>query len=1029
MVYPTALSLELKNNMEKIFVKFKSPIAVILLLILIGGAYSYTNMKTSLFPNVTFPKIKIIAENGDQPVDKMMVEITKPLENAIKRVENLSLIRSMTSLGSCEISAFMEWGSDIDLDKQQVESQIGQIKNSLPPDVAITVEKMNPSILPVMGYSLLSTTKNQVELKILAEYIVKPYLSRLAGVASVEVIGGKEKEYRIVLDEQKLGLLKISPQEIINALQQTDFIKSNGYTIDYNRMYLTLTDANIKNKQQLEKVVLFDNGVRKIKVSDVATVQISERNEYVKIKADGKDVPLIAVRKQPESNLIDVSKQVSEKVEELNNILPKGVVLKPYYNQAEFVNSSIRSIIDVLWIGLLLAIVVVIIFLRSLKASSVILFTIPLTLALTFITLIFIGFDFNIMTIGAIAAAIGLIIDDAIIVVEQIHRTHEEYPDKKPKELIGKAIGFLFPAMISSSLSTIVILIPFELMTGIAGAYFKILTKTMIITLLCSFFVTWIGLPIIYLLFSGNKSPVKTAQVHKVKTHRWIEFFIKRPYISAAFVLLLILSIIYVMPKLPTGFLPEMDEGSIVLDYNSPQGTSLEETDRMLTEVDKIIETIPEVKTYSRRTGTEMGFFITEPHSGDYLIELHKNRNRTTDEVSDDIRLKVESALPALAVDFGQVITDMLGDLMSSVQPVEVKIFGDNHDKLKELSKQVADTIATVTGTADVFDGIVVAAPMLKILPKEDKLKQFGLTASDLQTQIEAYLEGIVVGSIAEKEQLTDIRLISPLNNKTPLEKIKQVKIFTSSGDYLPLSKFADFTIQSGVSQIARENLQTMGVVTARLNNRDLGSVMNDIQHKLAKINLPPSYQIVYGGSYAEQQHSFAELLKILIAGGLLVFTIVLFMFKSLKLSLTVIFISLLGISGGVLALFLTNTPLNVGSYTGLIMIVGIIGENSIFTIQQFLSELKKSTVNNALTFAISTRLRPKLMTASGATVALAPLALGIGTGAQMHQPLAIAVIGGLIMALPLLLIVLPGLLKVIWKDKTKEEKKIDQTI
>jgi multidrug efflux pump subunit AcrB len=285
-----------------------------------------------------------------------------------------------------------------------------------------------------------------------------------------------------------------------------------------------------------------------------------------------------------------------------------------------------------------------------------------------------------------------------------------------------------------------------------------------------------------------------------------------------------------------------------------------------------------------------------------------------------------------------------------------------------------------------------------------------------------------VVGSIAEKEQLTDIRLISPLNNKTPLEKIKQVKIFTSSGDYLPLSKFADFTIQSGVSQIARENLQTMGVVTARLNNRDLGSVMNDIQHKLAKINLPPSYQIVYGGSYAEQQHSFAELLKILIAGGLLVFTIVLFMFKSLKLSITVIFISLLGISGGVLALFLTNTPLNVGSYTGLIMIVGIIGENSIFTIQQFLSELKKSTVNNALTFAISTRLRPKLMTASGATVALAPLALGIGTGAQMHQPLAIAVIGGLIMALPLLLIVLPGLLKVIWRDKPEKEKRSHQT-
>jgi cobalt-zinc-cadmium resistance protein CzcA len=997
--------------MEKMFIRFKTPLAVILLLILIGGAFSYKNLKTSLFPNVTFPKIKIIADNEEQPVDKMMVEVTKPLEDAIKKVEHLSLIRSATTMGSCEISAYMDWGSDIDLDKQQVESQISRIKSILPADLEITVEKMNPSILPVMGYSLFSDAKNQVELKLIAEYIVKPYLSRIQGVASVQVIGGKVKEYRIIPDEEKLSLLKINPQEILNVLQQTDFIRSNGYTIDYNRLYLTVTDATLKNKQQIEELVLFNNGVRNITVSDIAKVEISERNEYIRIKADGRDVPLIAVLKQPESNLIDVSEEVSVKVKELENILPDGVVLKPYYNQAEFVNGSIRSIIDVLWIGLLLAIVVVVIFLRSLKASAVILVTIPLTLALTFITLGLLNYDFNIMTIGAIAAAIGLIIDDAIIVVEQIHRTHEEFPDRSPKELVGKAIGFLFPAMVSSSLATIVILVPFELMTGIAGAYFKILTMTMIITLLCSFLVTWIGLPVVYLVLSWKNKPIENQEIHKIETRKWIEFFLSRPYISVIFILLLILGSVIVMPKLPTGFLPEMDEGSIVLDYTSPPGTSLEETDRILTVVDKIIESVPEVKTYSRRTGTEMGFFITEPYSGDYLIELNIERDKTTEEVSDIIRTKVESALPALTVDFGQVITDMLGDLMQSVQPIEIKIFGDNQDKLKELSRQVADSVETIEGTADVFDGIIVSGPVMQILPREGILKQYGLTASDLQSQTETWLGGIVAGSIPEKEQYTDIRLIYPLNNKTPLEKIKQIRICTSSGEYFPLSKFADFSIQSGVSEIQRENLQTMGVVTARLDNRDLGSVIREIQQKLKGISLPSSYQIVYGGSYAEQQQSFAELMNILIISGLLVFLIVLFMFKSLKLSFIVILISTLGIAGGVAALFITGTPLNVGSYTGLIMIVGIIGENSIFTIQQFLTELKNSTVSGALSYAISARLRPKLMTATGAIVALAPLALGIGTGAQMHQPLAIAVIGGLIIALPLLLIVLPGLL------------------
>ena len=1006
--------------MEKIFVRFNSPISVILLLILIGGVFSYKNMKTSLFPNITFPKIKIIAENGEQPVDKMMVTVTKPLENAIKRVENLQLIRSTTSMGSCEISAFMDWGSNIDLDKQQVESQISQIKNSLPPDVKITVEKMNPSILPIMGYSLQSATKSQVELKMIAQYTIKPYISRVAGVASVDVIGGKEKEYRIVLDQQKLAQLNLSPQNIFNALQQTDFIKSNGYTVDFNRLYLTVTDATIKNINQLRQVVLSDNGIRTIRISDVANVKIAERTEYVKIKADGKDVPLIAVVKQPNSNLIDVSTQVSEKVNELNKILPKGVVLKPYYNQAEFVNESVRSIIDVLWIGLALAILMVLLFLRSYKAGSVLLVTIPLTLSLTFIVLSLIGFDFNIMTIGAIAAAIGLIIDDAIIVVEQIHRTHEEFPDRIPKDLVGKAIHFLFPSMVSSSLSTIVILVPFILMSGVAGAYFKVLTETMIITLLCSFLITWLGLPVVYLLFSKDKGLHKTEKVHKVHQQQWIRFFIEKPYISLIFAAILIVGIIFIMPRLKTGFLPDMDEGSIVLDYNSPSGTSLEETNRMLNEVDKILEKIPEVKAYSRRTGTQMGFFITEPNRGDYLIELKKNRNKTTNEVSDEIRKKIEHTLPALTVDFGQVITDMLGDLMSSVQPIEIKIFGDNHDKLQTLSKQVADSLSSVQGTADVFDGIVVAGPMLKIEPKEDQLKQFGLTSADLQSQMETHTSGLVVGTIPEKEQLTDVRMIFPMNNHTSVDSMKLVKICTASGMYFPVSQFANFNIQSGVSEIQRENLQTMGVVTARLNNRDLGSVMKDIQHKLKQVNLPPAYQIVYGGSYAEQQQSFAELLKILLLGSLLVFTVVLFMFRNLKISFAVLFISMLGISGSLLALFITNTPLNVGSYTGLIMIVGIIGENSIFTIQQFFAALKNTDVNDALVYAISTRLRPKLMTASSAVVALIPLALGIGTGAQMHQPLAIAVIGGLAIALPLLLIVLPSLLTLLIKDSSE---------
>lgn len=684
------------------------------------------------------------------------------------------------------------------------------------------------------------------------------------------------------------------------------------------------------------------------------------------------------------------------------------MALKPFYNQADFVGDSIKSLLDVLWIGLLLAIIVTIIFLRSLKGSAVILITIPITLGLTITILYTFGYTLNIMTIGAIAAAIGLIIDDAIVVVEQIHRTHEENPNTRTHELIPKAIKYLFPAMVGSSLSTIVIFLPFALMSGVAGAYFKVLTDTMIITLVSSFFVTWIGLPVVYLLLSRKEHSIKT-KTKDINRINWVYFFIKRPFIAISLTVILIFLAYFLLPKLPSGFLPEMDEGSIVLDYSSPPGTSLEDTDKMLQYVDNVLNTIPEVESFSRRTGTQMGFFITEPNRGDYLIQLKKKRNKTTAEVSDEIRNKIETALPSLRVDFGQVITDMLGDLMSSVQPIEIKIFGDDKNTLYKLANEVAYVVQNTNGTADVFNGITIAGPELTFEPNIAKLSQYQLSPQDFQFQMQTKIEGSVVGGILEKNRMVDIRMIEQKKDRT-ISELKNTSIFLPDGKIKPIDEFANFRLTSGVSEIERENLKQMVAVTARLNNRDLGSTLSDIQNKISsKIILPQGYQIVYGGSYAEQQQAFKELITILLLAVLLVFTVILFLFRKVRIGFVIIFLAVLGISGSVLALFLTGTPLNVGSYIGLIMIVGIIGENSIFTYLQF-TEAKQNGMekDEAITYSISVRLRPNLMTALGAITALFPLALGIGSGAQLHQPLAIAIIGGFVIAIPLLLIVLP---------------------
>ncbi|RYY63902.1 MAG: efflux RND transporter permease subunit, partial [Chitinophagaceae bacterium] len=736
---------------------------------------------------------------------------------------------------------------------------------------------------------------------------------------------------------------------------------------------------------------------------------------------------LIAVIKQPNANLVALSRSMEERVAALGKILPAGITIKPYYVQADFVSDAVRSVTDSLWIGLALAIIVAIIFLRSVKASATILITIPVTICLTLVGIYAVGYSLNIMTLGAIAAAIGLIIDDAIVVMEQIHRSHEEHPGEPAPVVVQKAIKYLLPAMVGSSLSTIVIFIPFELMSGVAGAYFKVMTHTMILTLLCSYFVTWLGLPVIYLLLTRRrraKLDAKSEEAHAVKQQRWVSGFIHRPWISVVLLLLFAAAIWLILPRLETGFLPEMDEGSIVLDYKSPPGTSLEETDRMLRQVEKIVSAVPEVAAYSRRTGTQMGFFITEPNDGDYLIQLKKDRRRSSEEVISEIRQKVESSQPALQIDFGQVIGDMLGDLMESVQPIEIKIFGDDVARLQELSKQVGEITEGVEGAADVFNGIVISGPTVSIIPDNRQLAQYGMTPQALQSQVQLALQGIDGGGILEREQLTPIRIVYPGNTRQSLEGIRNLQVFLPSGRLMPISSLARVAVSPGQAEIQRENLQAMGVVTGRLEGRDLGSTIRGIQQAVSKrIVLPQGYHIEYGGAFAEQQRSFSELRLILITACLLVFGVILFLFRDFLVALLILGIAILGIAGCCAALLLTGTALNVGSYTGAIMIVGIIGENAIFTFLQYREALREQQdVDGAIVYSISTRLRPKLMTALGAIIALMPLALGIGTGAELHQPLAIAVIGGFVAALPLLLIVLPTLLRVIGRRRAHRE-------
>lgn len=1025
---------------------FSKPIIFIGLLLLMGGIFSYTHMQTNLFPEVLFPRITIIADAGQLPVDRMMITVTKPLENAVKKVAGVNVVKSNTSRGNATIDVFFDWGLDTYTQKLQMESRINEIKNYLPQGVTLSVEAMNQSLFPVYGYTLESKYHSQVAMRDKANLILRPVFSQVKGISNVVVRGGKSKEYVIIPDAVKMSSLGLTVNSFVTAFNNNNFVLSNGYVSDYERLYLTLTDTRVNDIEEIKEIIIKNDGVRTVKVKDLAQIEVKEQQEFLKINANGENAVLIDLVKQPGINLLEFAKDTEIKAAEIKDLLPEGYELKPYYNQSAFVGDSIHSVIKTIYEGLFLAIVVMVVFLRSWRASLAVMLTIPVTLTFTILVLYLFGITINIMSLGAIAASIGLIIDDAIVIIEQIYRTHEEHPEKDRFIIVKEAIRDLFPAMVGSSLATIVIHFPFGLMSGLAGSFFKELSDTMQITMVTSFLVTWLLLPVLHLII-GYKAPLKPHHndaASSVKKLSWLTWFFNKPVVTAIFVLGLGISAWLASGQLETGFLPELDEGTIVLDYYSPPGTSLEETDRLCREMEKIILENPDVETYSRRTGIRMAFKSVPPNYGDYSIQLRTERNTTTDEVISELRSAIEVAVPVMNVSFGQRIADLLGDLTSTPQPIEIKIFGDNYLTLQQKAAEAEVVLNNIQGIADIENGLVTAGPSLIFRPDQQKLSLYKIPLADFQTQLTAYTGGvplglnaasqpvpspaqaattggIQVGQLQDGEQMRRILLRFTDFDLNDVEKLRNQLIFLPDGTTRPLSFFCSINVLPGEIEQRREDLKSSIVLTARLDNRDLGSAMAEIQQKLkAELPLPQGYSIAYGGAFAEQQQSFSELLLILGLASLLVFGVLMFLFKDWWLSIIILFISILGIAGCILGLYFTNIPLNVSSYTGIIMIVGIIAENAIFTVNQFRQNMKATGhVDDSINYAIALRIRPKLMTALGAIMALTPLALGIGLGAQMQQPLAIAVIGGFVAGLPLLLIVLPTLMRILYKNKT----------
>ena len=1020
----------------------KSVIFLILTLALLGGYLAFT-IPVAVFPATNFPRILIAVDNGVMPTDQMMVTITRRLEEGVNSVPGLLEVRSITSRGSAEIDLFFDWNVDMFQTLQYVNAAISRVQPELPPTATVVANRLTFASFPIIGYSLTSATIPQTQLWEMATYDIKPRLNRLDGVSTVLVQGGQEPEFHITPDSAKLLAANVTVTDILDAMRRTNLIDSPGLFDRNHQLVLGLISAQVRTPQQIADIVIKNTpaGIP-VRVGDVATVAPGVKPVYTIVTANGKPAVLLNINRQPESNTVQVADEVHAQVEEIRKSLPPGIEIRPFYDQSIIVSDSIKSVRDAILLGLILASIILVVFLRDWGTSIVAGLVIPVTIALTFIALKLLGQSFNLMTLGGLAAAVGLVIDDAIVVVENIVIHRDSGQDRL--QAIHSALQEITIPLIGSTVTPIVVFLPLISITGVTGTFFRALAVTMGVSLLASLVLALTWTPNLSIYFIRKRRGIEAGAVEELPEEvpeeesiqrllaaeeaslggffrkvvgfheRWLRRALAKPlWLAALSVALVVVS--YVCYRYSgSDLMPEMDEGGFTLDYWTPAGTSLAETNRMVTAIEKTLNTIPEVESTSRRTGMELGLAaVTEANRGDILVKLKKDRSRAIDDVIEDVRAQVTAQQPAVRVEFVQVLQDMIGDLTSEPEPVQIKLFSQDAALLETWAPKVADAIGKVKGVVDVLDGIenTISGPAVTFQINPSVAARAGFTPEEVALDAAAILEGEPAATpVISNDRAYVVRVRFPDTSRGSLEAMSNTLLTSSTGKTASLGSLATITELPPQTEIRRENLQRDVSVSARLEGTDLGSAVTAVQKAVAGLHLPSGIRIEYGGTYKEEQKSFRDLVFVLVLAIILVFIVLLFEFRSFAAPLAILASALLSTSGVFLALILTRTTFNVASFMGMIMVVGIVAKNGILLLdadQKF--RLLGLSAEDAMLQASRRRLRPIMMTALATVAGMLPLAFALGAGSQMLQPLAIAVIGGILISMVLSLIITPA--------------------
>jgi CzcA family heavy metal efflux pump len=996
--------------------RYGRAIVTITVILAAAGILTAFNLPSDIYPPLVFPRVVVIGHSGTMPARSMMLIVTRPIEQALLEVPGIRRVRSTTFRGATEISAQFDPATDMILALQQAQGKVAEIRGSLPTDLDLAIERLTPSAFPFLSLNLTGGLPS-ADLYDYAFYVMRPALSRVAGVGNVEVLASDTREIEVIADPARLTASGLTIGDVADALQASNSLQPVGRYDAAGLQHLVLASGMWKNIQDIPPTPLVIKGGATIRVSDIATVQAGAPDRTTLISGDGAVAANISVSQQVGANILDVRAGVEAALTDLAKTLPAGLKLSKTYDLAEFVATAIANVRDAILIGSVLAVIVLLVFLRDWRLTLVASVTLPLTVMTTFLVMRWLGETINVMSMGGLAVAIGLVIDDAVVVVENIYRHLDR--GENPGQAVHLAMKELIAPVVGSTLTTVVVFVPLGMLSGVIGQFFRALSITLASAVLISLVQALTLIPLLARWAATNRDKHaggdgKAAHEHKTGAlerfySRTLDATMHRPALGIVIALVLAIAGGLLFMRIGTGFLPAADEGGFVVDYNAPAGSALPEIDRVVRKMEAVLKSTSEIAAFTRRTGSELGFFATRQTKGDILVRLKPaGQRKAADEVINDLRDKLQEAAPGFEIEFVQLLQDMLGDLEGAPTPIEVKVFGDSPDTLADISEQIEGELEKVPGVVDLV-GVQRGNPETTWDLDPAAIGRLGLNVTQVSEQLSDAWLGDVRTELRLSDRTIPVRVRYPDAYRMDPQRMAETPVRAQDGRTIPLGSLAHSTTTEGELILERENLRQMAIVTGRLEGRDLGSAVAEIKTKLAALKLPVGYTAEVGGQYASQRQAFRELLTVFAIAAALVFIILVVQFRSFLPAVLILLAAPLSLAGAFALLLLTGIDLNVSSAMGLILLVGLVVKNGIVLLDYAHRLRDEGTpFTEALEIAGRVRLRPILMTTLCTLFGLLPLALGLGAGAELQRPLALAVIGGLTLSTFVTLFLVP---------------------